>query len=110
MGSLQADLIDYDPGLLAEKLELRGRRVMLFGQPGTGKTTLAAGLAMGLAKPGTLVRVIEADPGSPTCVIAMLENRGGELVVHREVRYIRGGQADVDRAYGWGMEWARGRK
>jgi tellurite resistance protein TerA len=26
------------------------------------------------------------------------------------VRYIRGGQADVDRAYGWGMEWARGRK
>ena len=40
----------------------------------------------------------------------MLENKGGELVVHREVRYIRGGQADVDRAYGWGMEWARGRK
>ncbi len=46
----------------------------------------------------------------PTCVIAMLENKGGELVVRREVRYIRGGQADVDAAYGWGMEWARGRK
>ena len=40
----------------------------------------------------------------------MLENKGGELVVHREVRYIRGGQADLDRAYGWGMEWTRGRK
>ncbi|WP_219413671.1 TerD family protein [Pseudonocardia nigra] len=56
------------------------------------------------------VRLDEPDPSSPTCVIAMLENQGGEMVVRREVRYIRGGQADVDRAYGWGMEWARGRK
>lgn len=56
------------------------------------------------------VRLDESDPSSPTCVIAMIENRGGEIVVNREVRYIRGGQADVDRAYGWGMEWARGRK
>ena len=56
------------------------------------------------------VRLDESDSRSPTCVIAMLENQGGEIVVRREVRYIRGGQADVDRAYGWGMEWARGRK
>lgn len=56
------------------------------------------------------VRLDEPDSSSPTCVIAMLENKGGEMVVHREVRYIRGGQADVDAAYGWGMEWARGRK
>ena len=41
------------------------------------------------------VRLDEADTGSPTCAIAMLENKGGELVVHREVRYIRGGQADA---------------
>jgi tellurite resistance protein TerA len=56
------------------------------------------------------VRLDEPDPSAPTCVIAMLENQGGDLVVRREVRYIRGGQADVDAAYGWGMEWARGRK
>jgi tellurite resistance protein TerA len=56
------------------------------------------------------VRLDEPDPSSPTCVIAMLENQGGDLVVRREVRYIRGGQADVDAAYGWGMEWAAGRK
>jgi tellurite resistance protein TerA len=56
------------------------------------------------------VRLDEADSSSPTCVIALLENKNGELTVNREVRYIRGGQADVDRAYGWGMEWARGRK
>jgi tellurite resistance protein TerA len=56
------------------------------------------------------VRLDESDPSAPTCVIAMLENTGGELVVRREVQYIRGGQADVDRAFGWGMEWARGSK
>jgi len=56
------------------------------------------------------VRLDEAESGTPTCVIALLENKGGELTVRREVQYIRGGQADVDRAYSWGMEWARGRK
>lgn len=56
------------------------------------------------------VRLDESDPGSPSCAIAMLENVGGDLVVRREVRYIRGGQADIDREYGWGMEWARGSK
>jgi tellurite resistance protein TerA len=60
--------------------------------------------------PEVEVRLDEPDPSSPTCVIAMLENQGGDLVVRREVRYVRGGQADVDAAYGWGMEWARGRK
>jgi tellurite resistance protein TerA len=62
------------------------------------------------AGPEIEVRLDESDPSAPTCAIAMLENSGGELVVRREVRYIRGGQADVDRAYGWGMEWARGHK
>jgi len=56
------------------------------------------------------VRLDEADSSSPTCVIAMLENQGGEMVVRREVRYIRGGQADVDTAYSWGMDWSPGRK
>jgi tellurite resistance protein TerA len=56
------------------------------------------------------VRLDEADTGAPTCCIALLENKGGELTVRREVRYIRGGQADVDRAYGWGMDWTPGRK
>jgi tellurite resistance protein TerA len=56
------------------------------------------------------VRLDEPDASSPTCAIAMLENQGGDLVVRREVRYIRGGQADLDAAYGWGMDWAPGRK
>ena len=56
------------------------------------------------------VRLDEPDPGSPMCAIAMLENHGGELVVRREVRYIRGAQDDLDQAYGWGMDWPAGRK
>lgn len=56
------------------------------------------------------VRLDEPDPQARTCVIAMLENRGGDLVVNREMAYVRGGQSDVDAAYGWGMQWARGRK
>ena len=36
---------DCVPGRLAERLMARDRRVMLFGQPGIGKTTLASGLA-----------------------------------------------------------------
>ncbi|WP_198961468.1 tellurium resistance protein [Pseudonocardia sp. MH-G8] len=62
------------------------------------------------AGPEIEVRLDEPDRNAPTCVIAMLENKGGDLQVRREVRYIQGGQADIDAAYGWGMEWARGRK
>ncbi len=56
------------------------------------------------------VRLDEHDPRSPLCAIAMLENVDGELVVHREVRYIQGSQRELDQAYGWGMRWGVGRK
>lgn len=56
------------------------------------------------------VRLDESDPGSPMCAIALLENVGGDLQVRREVRYVKGGQQALDEAYGWGMNWARGRK
>jgi tellurite resistance protein TerA len=39
-----------------------------------------------------------------------LINRGGELIVQREVQYINGGQSVLDRTYGWGMNWTPGRK
>ncbi|RKN44765.1 TerD family protein [Streptomyces hoynatensis] len=52
---------------------------------------------------------------SPVCVLAVLTNEGGELVVQREVRYLvpeRGvsPQRTVDYAYGFGMQWTPGRK
>ncbi len=92
--------------------EIRRILVFAFIYEGTPNWAGADGVVtlFPAAGPEIEVRLDESDPGSPTCVIAMLENKGGELVVNREVRYIRGGQAEVDRAYNWGMEWARGSK
>lgn len=56
------------------------------------------------------VRLDEADPQARTCAIALLENTGNDLSVRREVRYVNGSQSELDRAYGWGMKWAAGRK
>ncbi len=41
------------------------RRVLLVGQPGTGKSTLVDGLAAALLQSGRACRCIGADPGSP---------------------------------------------
>ena len=44
------------------------------------------------------------------CAVAQLVESGGDLVLQREVRYIEGGQVALDKAFGWGMNWSRGRK
>jgi len=53
---------------------------------------------------------LDESSGTRMCALALLENRGGQLVVNREVRYIDGAQDALDRAYGWGMDWQAGRK
>ncbi|GAA0804602.1 TerD family protein [Spirilliplanes yamanashiensis] len=60
--------------------------------------------------PQVEVRLDEHDEKSPMCAIAMLENTGAELSIRREVRYVRGDQQILDRAYGWGLRWTAGRK
>ncbi|RFU19283.1 TerD family protein [Geodermatophilus marinus] len=60
--------------------------------------------------PQVEVRLDEPDPRARICAVAQFANEGGQLVVHREVRYVHGGQDVLDRRYGWGMEWAPGRK
>jgi tellurite resistance protein TerA len=60
--------------------------------------------------PEVEMRLDEHDPNSRMCAIALLENRGGEIVVNREIKYIQGAQDALDRAYGWGMNWSAGRK
>lgn len=52
---------------------------------------------------------------STVCALALLTNEGGELVVHREARYLvpeRGvsPQRTLDYAYGFGLNWTPGRK
>jgi len=53
---------------------------------------------------------LDESSGSRMCALALLENKGGQLVVNREVNYIKGAQDALDRAYGWGMDWSPGRK
>ncbi|SCK42377.1 tellurite resistance protein TerA [Streptomyces sp. WMMB 714] len=57
----------------------------------------------------------ECTVSSNVCALALITNEGGDLVVHREARYLvtpRGSspQRTVDAAYGWGMQWTPGRK
>lgn len=56
------------------------------------------------------VRLDEPDSAARSCAIAMLENNRSELTVRREVRYIRGTQSEIDKAYRWGMKWTSARK
>ncbi|MGK5113641.1 TerD family protein [Geodermatophilus sp. CPCC 205506] len=60
--------------------------------------------------PQVEIRLDEHDPRARLCAIASFTNQGGQLVVNREVRYVHGGQDVLDQQYGWGMNWAPGRK
>ncbi|MEW2518198.1 TerD family protein [Actinacidiphila alni] len=52
----------------------------------------------------------EREPQARSCAVVLIENHKGELVVRREVRYVYGFQAEIDRLYGWGLQWGRGYK
>jgi ribonuclease Z len=56
--------LPYSPDEIVTVLG-RYRRVLLFGPPGAGKSTLAAALGRGLAAAGRACWCIGADPGSP---------------------------------------------
>lgn len=58
-------LLPNQPALVVAELLDRDRRVLLFGRPGIGKSTLAAGIADHLITLGRACHCISADPGSP---------------------------------------------
>ncbi|MDQ0698926.1 uncharacterized protein involved in tellurium resistance [Streptomyces sp. W4I9-2] len=39
-----------------------------------------------------------------------VENIKDELIVRREVKFVYGFQSELDRLYGYGMQWGRGYK
>ncbi|MFI6639918.1 Tellurium resistance [Streptomyces sp. NPDC050504] len=45
-----------------------------------------------------------------SCAVLLIENVDGDLTVRREVKFVYGFQAELDRLYGWGLQWARGYK
>lgn len=52
----------------------------------------------------------ERHPQARSCAVVLIENVKGELTVRREVRYVYGFQSELDRLYGWGLQWGRGYK
>jgi tellurite resistance protein TerA len=90
------------------------RRVLVFAFIYSGVPNWASADGVVTLFPATgpqiEVRLDEHDAKSVMCAIAVLENTGGELSVRREVRYVQGGHKALDDAYGWGLQWAPGRK
>lgn len=90
------------------------RRILVFAFIYEGVPNWAAADAVVTMFPASgppiEVRLDEHDPGAPTCAIALFHNEDGQLMVNREVRYVRGGQDVLDATYGWGMNWSAGRK
>lgn len=58
--------LPYSPELIAGKVTGAGRRILLFGESGIGKSTLASDLAREFDRLGQPCSCISADPGSPT--------------------------------------------
>jgi tellurite resistance protein TerA len=56
------------------------------------------------------VRLDERKSTARSCAVALIENKDGKLTVRREVAYVYGFQSELDRLYGWGMQWQRGYK
>ncbi|MFE9168131.1 TerD family protein [Streptomyces kebangsaanensis] len=52
----------------------------------------------------------ERHPQARSCAVVLIENVKGELVVRREVKFVYGFQSELDRLYGWGLQWGRGYK
>ncbi|MGF1429490.1 TerD family protein [Kitasatospora sp. LaBMicrA B282] len=56
------------------------------------------------------INLDERAAAARSCAVVLIENRGGQLMARREVRYVHGFQSDLDRLYGFGMQWQRGYK
>ncbi|WP_433492679.1 TerD family protein [Nocardia grenadensis] len=90
------------------------RRILVFAMIYEGAANWAAvdGVVTmyPTAGPQIEVRLDSAVDGARICAVALLTNTGRGLTVGREVEYVNGSQADLDRAYQWGIRWAAGRK
>lgn len=60
--------------------------------------------------PRVEIELQERAPQARSCAVVMIENVKGEMLVRREVKYVYGFQAELDRLYGWGLQWGRGYK
>ncbi|AZQ71408.1 MULTISPECIES: TerD family protein [Streptomyces] len=56
------------------------------------------------------VSLHERAPEARSCAVVLIENVKGEILVRREMKYVYGFQSELDRLYGWGLQWGRGYK
>lgn len=90
------------------------RRLLLFvyiydGTPAFDRTHAVVTLYPS-SGPSIEIPLNERAPQARSCAVVLIENRKGELFVRREVRYVYGFQSELDRLYGWGLNWGRGYK
>ena len=55
------------------------------------------------------INIDEYASGKILCGVAMLENDGSGLSIRRIVEYFNG-HDELDRRFGWGMQWVAGSK
>ncbi|MFD6988622.1 Tellurium resistance [Streptomyces sp. NPDC059943] len=60
--------------------------------------------------PRVEIELDERAPQARSCAVFSMETVKGDLVVRREVKFVYGFQAELDRLYGWGLQWGRGYK
>jgi uncharacterized protein involved in tellurium resistance len=90
------------------------RRLLVFAYiyddtPAFDRTEATVTLFAG-ADPVIEIDLDERQPQARSCAVLMIENVKGEIFVRREARYVYGFQAELDRLYGWGLNWGRGHK
>lgn len=56
------------------------------------------------------VHLDERQPQARSCAVVMIEKAKNEIIVRREAKFVYGFQAELDRLYGWGLQWGRGYK
>jgi tellurite resistance protein TerA len=90
------------------------RRILIFAYiyDGVPNWAAAGGVATLYPTSGPQIEVRLDSPvdGARSCAIALLQNQGPGITVHREVNYINGAQSAIDEAYNWGMTWHGARK
>jgi uncharacterized protein involved in tellurium resistance len=60
--------------------------------------------------PRVEIHLDERHPQARSCAVVMIENVKGEMIVRREVRFVYGFQAELDRLSGGGLLGGRGHK
>ncbi|QLE71909.1 Tellurium resistance [Streptomyces rectiverticillatus] len=90
------------------------KRLLIFvyiydGTPAFDRTHATVTLYPGNG-PRIEIALEERAPEARSCAVVMLENVKGEIILRREMKYVYGFQAELDRLYGWGLQWGRGYK